>query len=120
MTRERFSTQQKLTSTDIQTLFAHGKRVGNKNVALLYKKQVVLEYVTGNFCNKLGITVRKSVVRKAAVRNRIKRLFREVFRRHKELFPTPCHYLFIVREAVPVPSYDLILDEVKKLVLQVK
>jgi ribonuclease P protein component len=36
---------------------------------------------------RIGITVSKKVSQNAVVRNRVKRLVREVFRRHRDIFP---------------------------------
>jgi ribonuclease P protein component len=120
MTRERFSKEQRLTSSDIRTLFAHGKKVGDKSVLLLYKKQAVLDGATIGDRNKLGIAIGTRVAKKAHVRNRVKRLFREVFRRNKRLFPAPYHYFFLKREMLQEPTYESIFQEVKKLVTHVK
>jgi ribonuclease P protein component len=120
MTRERFSKQQRLTSSDIQALFAHGKKVGDKSVSLLYKKQSLPEGVTTGGRNKLGITIGTRVAKAAHVRNRVKRLFREVFRRNESLFPAPYHYFFLKRAMLQEPTYESIFQEVKKLVAHVK
>ncbi|GIX45813.1 MAG: hypothetical protein KatS3mg131_0024 [Candidatus Tectimicrobiota bacterium] len=54
--------------------------------------------------SRLGIAVSRRVG-KAVVRNRAKRLVREVFRRHKSLLPWPCDVVVIVRQAAVQASY---------------
>ncbi len=50
---------------------------------------------SGSF-SRLGMAVSKRVG-KAVVRNRIKRLIRELFRRHKNLLKSPCDVVFVAR-----------------------
>ncbi|MCA9583367.1 MAG: ribonuclease P protein component [Myxococcales bacterium] len=56
---------------------------------------------------RLGITVSKKVSPKAVLRNRVKRFVREVFRRHRHLFPTDCDVVVIAKRG----ASDLALRE---------
>ncbi|MFW6050564.1 MAG: ribonuclease P protein component [Myxococcota bacterium] len=54
---------------------------------------------------KLGITVTKKVGT-AVQRNRVKRLVREVFRRHRERLPSGANYVVIAKRGAPGLTYD--------------
>ncbi|MBN1492631.1 MAG: ribonuclease P protein component [Candidatus Omnitrophica bacterium] len=116
----RFSRSQRLTSSDIRTLFAHGKKVGDDNVLLIYQRKPPSDNTTIRDCNKLGITISTKVSKRAFIRNRVKRLFREVFRKNNDLFPTPYYYLFIKRSIASELSYNSILGEVKAVLKKIK
>ena len=65
--------------------------------------------------SRLGITVTKKVSAKAVVRNRIKRVSRELFRKNAELFPRGCDIVLIAkREAIGL-DYEDLLREVRKI-----
>lgn len=55
--------------------------------------------------SRVGITVTKKVG-VAVVRNRIKRVVREVFRRHRDLFPPGCDYVFIAKRGLDPAAFD--------------
>ena len=64
---------------------------------------------------RLGITVSKRVCAKASDRNRIKRLLRETFRRHRALFPIDCDIIAIAKAQREPLAMDALLDEVRTL-----
>jgi len=62
---------------------------------------------------RIGFAVSKKVG-PAVVRNRIKRILRETFRKHKELFPPGCDLIFIPRSQVAQMSPEKIAQDLKK------
>lgn len=61
---------------------------------------------------RLGITVTRKVA-PAVGRNRIKRVMREVFRRHRELFPDACDVVVIAKEGARALGYEEALGELQ-------
>ena len=67
---------------------------------------------------RLGVTVTKKVGN-AVVRNRIKRVVREVFRRNRELFPDATDVVFIAKQGAGAVRYaELLADEGEGLALE--
>ena len=62
---------------------------------------------------RLGITV-SARLGCAAVRNRIKRLAREVFRRNRELFPAHCELVMVAKSGAADLGYAEVRDEVRQ------
>jgi ribonuclease P protein component len=70
-------------------------RQGRKSVG----RYVALHYIYINEDQRrLGVTVSKRVDKKAVTRNRLKRIFREIFRMNKGAFPKGCD---IILRALP-------------------
>ena len=63
---------------------------------------------------RLGITVSRKVGG-AVTRNRIKRLVREGFRRHKSLFPTGLDVVFLAKQAAARSELSDVVREIEKL-----
>ncbi len=82
---------------EYQRVFQHGKKL----VSFLF---VVYIYPSSEPCSRLGMAVSKRVG-KAVVRNRIKRLIRELFRRHKKFFKSPCDVVIIARHRAANASF---------------
>jgi len=53
--------------------------------------------------NRLGVSVHR-LIRGAVRRNRIKRMFREVFRLHRDIFPQSCDIVVTVRPDFACPA----------------
>ncbi len=87
-----------------QTVQQRGFRVQTANFTWL-----LMANVEGS---RLGITANKRVGN-AVRRNRIKRILREVFRRHPDMFPIHCDIVAIPRSQSLVVSYWQVLEEVK-------
>lgn len=91
--REGLSRAERLSrKRDFERVFREGQRLDLPYLRVIYAP---------NNCDRrrIGFAVSKKVG-KAVVRNRIKRLLRETFRRHKEIFPPHCDFVFIPRREV--------------------
>ena len=84
-------------SCEFQRVFQYGTKL----VSPLF---VLYILPTRESRSRLGIAVSKRVG-KAVIRNRVKRLVREVFRRHKELLTPACDVVFVARRAAARASY---------------
>lgn len=76
---------------DFSAVFAERRSVGNRALALFY-----LENEAGH--PRLGLSVGRRHGN-AVQRNRIKRLIREVFRRHRQRVPAACDLVAVPRDA---------------------
>jgi ribonuclease P protein component len=63
---------------------------------------------------RVGITVSRKVGT-AVARNRLKRLVREAFRRHKFLFPKGLDVVFIAKQGADEVQYDQVVREIERL-----
>ena len=63
---------------------------------------------------RMGVTASRKIGG-AVVRNRVKRCVREVFRRHKLLFPTGLDVVFIAKKNAVDVAYDQVEREIEKL-----
>ena len=89
-----FNKQEKLKSKKlIEQLFADGKSVSSYPLKLLYLN---IEH-TGNSMLQTGVSVSKRKFKSAVDRNRIKRLLREAYRKHKHIIYENCSdkYIFM-------------------------
>jgi len=90
--------------------FERAYRAG-KRVRLPYLTVVLAPNELG--LRRVGLSVSRKVG-KAVKRNRIKRVLREIFRRHKELFPQGHDVIFIPKAAILHRSQDEILRDLKE------
>ncbi len=82
---------------DFQRVFQRGKKlVAPAFVVYLLPAQAA--------CSRLGMAVSRRVG-KSVVRNRIKRLIRELFRQHKALLQPPCDVVFVARRRAAEASF---------------
>lgn len=65
--------------------------------------------------NRLGISVHRKTGG-AVRRNRIKRLIREVFRLHRDLFPPSCDIVFTVRPEFAIDSLMDLQADVARII----
>jgi ribonuclease P protein component len=72
---------------------------------------VLVAIATEGGRQRLGITVSRRVG-DAVRRNRVKRVVREVFRRHRTLFPPACDVIVVARAGAAQLDYGRVLDEV--------
>ena len=77
------------TTGEFQRVYRGGRRIWGNGFAIIFLP------TEGGRC-RLGISVQKKTGN-AVRRNRIKRLFREVFRLNRTLFPVSCDIVFTVR-----------------------
>ena len=63
---------------------------------------------------RMGVTASRKLGG-AVRRNRVKRLVREAFRRHKLLFPTGLDIVFIAKKNAVEADYDQVVREIEKL-----
>jgi len=92
---------------DYQRCFAVGRRRVGPNLILFYLHR-------GEGPPRIGITVSKKVGN-AVRRNRIKRLLREYYRRHKELFMPGVDYSFVARKNCQLRSLADVSREMQVL-----
>lgn len=71
----------------------------------------LLSLANGRDDSRLGISVHR-LIRGAVRRNRIKRMFREVFRLHRDLFPPSCDIVITVRPDFSWAATSLLRDAV--------
>lgn len=62
---------------------------------------------------RLGITVTRKIA-SAVGRNRVKRVMREVFRRHRELFPDACDVVAIAKTGAHTLGFADVLAEIER------
>jgi len=67
------------TSADFKAVFASSQRSSDSQFT-------ILACANGLQCPRLGFAIARSRIRSAVVRNRLKRIVREYFRTHRELF----------------------------------
>jgi ribonuclease P protein component len=63
---------------------------------------------------RIGVTASRKVGG-AVQRNRVKRLVREAFRRHKLLFPGGLDIVFVAKKNAVEAEYDQVVREIEKL-----
>ena len=89
---------------DFQVVYKNGKSFANK-----YLVMYVLENGTG--CNRLGISVSKKVGN-SVVRHRVKRLIKESYRLHEDIFNSSLDMVIIARATAKDRSYGEISSAV--------
>jgi len=106
--KEGLSRKERLTlNRDFERLFKEGKR-------LWIGKYLLIIYAPNRQgFRRLGLVV-SSKIGKAAARNRVKRLLRELFRKNKELFPEGADLLLIPHPRVKDLSYAELLPILKE------
>jgi len=94
---------------EFRQVMTSGRRIPSRNFILFMKE-------TQNQFHRLGIVVSKEVG-SAAYRNRIKRLFREFFRLHKNQIMRSYDFVIRVKKGCSLGAYAEIEEEMRKLSL---
>lgn len=82
-------------------------RIYKKGVSRKLEGVVLYSLQNGLLHNRLGFSIGSKNVRRASSRNRIKRLFRETYRKHKSVLKSGYDIVIVVRrEPEKVLSYD--------------
>ena len=92
---------------EFNRVYRQGRRLHGKGFSLIFATNA-MEY------NRLGISVQKKTG-KAVDRNRIKRIIREAFRLHREIFPVKSDIVLTVRPGFSLCSPADILGAVTGL-----
>jgi ribonuclease P protein component len=96
---QRFTKRERLrTRSDFIRVYRTGIRVSDDHFTLIAS-------LNSSDTRRVGISIRKKIG-KAHDRNRMKRLLREVFRRHKDRFPEGCDFVMVVSSPPPTLTYS--------------
>ena len=95
-------------SSDFDTVYRHGTRLQGNGFSILFLP-------TSRENSRIGISVSRKI-KGAVVRNRIKRIFRESFRLHKNDYPQGADIVIVVRPHFNLDSPNLIIRAVRNLV----
>jgi len=110
--RESYPKDFRITKTkEYEKVYREGKKLTGKFV-ILHAKPNELDHP------RLGITVTKKSG-KAVIRNRWKRMLREIFRKEKEKFPS-FDMVFTAKKESSLPSYQDLKEDVLKLIGRLK
>ncbi|CAK8717546.1 ribonuclease P protein component [Candidatus Electrothrix laxa] len=97
---------------DFNRVYRNGARLYGKGFTLVYLRD---EQADNRFFeSRLGISVPRKVGN-AVQRNRIKRIIREAFRLHREVFPQCSDIVFAVRPGFPLTGMQAVCDAVAVL-----
>ena len=108
MGKQGFPRQERIRQrVDYQRCFVVGKKKVGSNLILFYRLQGVGQ-------TRIGVTVSRKVGN-AVRRNRIKRLLREFYRLHKDLFILGMDYSFVVRKNCRLDSLADVEKEMRYL-----
>ncbi|MHB8809558.1 MAG: ribonuclease P protein component [Desulfobulbaceae bacterium] len=87
-------------SREFAQVYRKGGRLPGAGFSLVF-------LANGLTASRLGISVHR-LIRGAVHRNRIKRMFREVFRLHRDIFPQSCDVVVTVRPDFSCPATSLL------------
>lgn len=97
---------------EFNRVYRDGVRLYGKGFTLVYLRNEQAESCcTGS---RLGISVPRKVGN-AVQRNRIKRIIREAFRLHREVFPQQSDIVFAVRPGISLAGMQAVRDAVARL-----
>ncbi len=96
-----------LKSKDFRAVYKNGRSVKSSGFVLVFARNG-LEH------NRLGFSISSSSVRRSCARNRIRRLFREAYRKNKLLFNKAYDIVVIARKD---PGKDLSYEDAYRILL---
>lgn len=101
---------------EFNRVYRNGARLYGKGFTLVYLRDEQTDKQADNrlFESRLGISVPRKVGN-AVRRNRIKRIIREAFRLHREVFPRYSDIVFAVRPGFPLTGMQAVRDAVAVL-----
>ncbi|MFQ6082739.1 MAG: ribonuclease P protein component [Candidatus Aminicenantia bacterium] len=106
---EKFTARERIKrKKDFNNLYKKGKRINSRYFTLIFIPNK-LDY------SRVAIGVSKSIG-KSVKRNKIKRWFRELFRRNKDLFTVPLDVLFLAKKEILEIDWKELLGEYKKAI----
>ncbi|MBC7364674.1 MAG: ribonuclease P protein component [Candidatus Aminicenantes bacterium] len=97
--------------TEFIDLYRKGCRIKGKYFHLVYQPNEL-------GISRLGVVVSKKIG-KATVRNRIKRWFREVFRRNKELLARPVDLVLIAQKDILELDWEKLVKEYRQTIKKI-
>ena len=92
---------------DFSTIINKGKKLSNKYMTIFYLKK---EYPKPNF----GIAVGKKIGN-AVIRNKMKRIFRNIIDNNRLLFKNFHNYIIIIRKEATIAPYNILEKEMNNL-----
>jgi len=118
MRSKSFSKHERLGKAAIRNLFIHhSKKVAGPTILLRFRAKGADDPAPST--SSMAISISKKIAKHAVTRNKIKRLIREVFRKNKDLFPTPYEYIFHITALPQTISYDHYLQEMSDLTTKI-
>jgi ribonuclease P protein component len=98
--------------------FRRVKRLGRNYHSSLFKLGVARRKKEGQ-ASRFGFVISTKIDKRAAVRNRIKRLLREAIRQRLEKIPAGFDFVFVVRPKIVGKNYEEVSAEVDRVLSKI-
>ncbi len=98
-------------SKDYKNIYKYGKSVAGKSVVIYFKEN-------SQDTSRFGFSVSKKLG-KAAKRNRVRRILKEVCRLRKDLFPNGKDYVIIARRGILGLNYREVERDIEELIKKI-